>query len=280
VTRSWRSSVRAGGPRQPRRAPPGLFEADDYVRLELARALDRNVRVVPVLVGGAAMPAATELPGELKGLVRRQAVVLHDETWHQDVDGLVGSLRGEPALPARRRPRWLVPGVAVAVALVALGTAAWWWGPGGGGGGSGAGGQGEPPACARPAGEGWSRIALNGNPTAVETVPEGSLLFKVREAHWRARGGMWQVILTTSMENRTPGPVYHGDWRYQYLVVGQRPFEATCFSSKPAPVDPRLVDDALIGFEVTCKPAGYIELALEDDKSRIKVTKDLNPGPC
>ena len=144
---------------------PRLFDADDYVRLELARALDRNVRVVPVLVGGAALPAASELPDDLKGLVRRQAVVLHDETWHQDVNGLVGSLRGEPAVPTTRRPRWLVTGAAVAAVLVALGAAAWWWGAGSGGG-SGGGQQAEPPTCAPlAAGEGWSRIALNDDPT-------------------------------------------------------------------------------------------------------------------
>jgi TIR domain len=85
---------------------PRLFEADDYVRLELARALNRNVRVVPVLVGGAALPAATDLPDELRGLVHRQAVVLHDETWHRDVDGLVGSLRGEPAVPPGHGRWW------------------------------------------------------------------------------------------------------------------------------------------------------------------------------
>jgi hypothetical protein len=112
---------------------PRLFQADDYVRLELARALTRDVRVIPVLVGGASLPAASELPDDLKGLVRRQAVVLHDETWHQDVNGLVGSLRGEPAVPTTRRPRRLVPGAAVAAVLVVVGAAAWWWGVGGGG---------------------------------------------------------------------------------------------------------------------------------------------------
>jgi TIR domain-containing protein len=131
-------------------AAPRLFEADDYVRLELARALNRNVRVVPVLVGGAALPVASELPDELKGLVRRQAVALHDETWHQDVEGLAGSLRGEPAVPTARNRRWLVAG-AVAVALVAL-VAAWWWGPGTGTG-SGSGEQ-RPPGSGQPAGSG------------------------------------------------------------------------------------------------------------------------------
>jgi TIR domain len=114
----WLTSATPQGSRR-------LLEADDYVRLELARVLDRNVRVVPVLVGGAALPAGSELPDELQGLVRRQAVVLHDETWHQDVNGLVRSLRGEPAVPITRSRRWLVPGAAVAVALVALGAAAW-----------------------------------------------------------------------------------------------------------------------------------------------------------
>jgi hypothetical protein len=258
---------------------PRLFEADDYVRLELARALDRNVRVIPVLVGGAALPAATELPDELKGLVRRQAVALHDETWHQDVEGLVRSLRGEPAVPTRRRARWLVPGVAVVVALVALGAAAWWWGPGSGQG-SGSGEQAEPAACPPAAGEGWGRIALNNNPTGEEKLPQGSLLFRVKAAYWRASGSTWQVLLDTSMQNKTSEAQYHGYWRYQYLVVGQRRFKVTCFSSDSAPVDPGLVDDALIGFQVSCKPVGAIEVVLEEDKGRIRVTKDLNPGAC
>lgn len=37
----------------------------DYVRLEIATALARKVRVVPVLVDDAQMPAESELPLEL-----------------------------------------------------------------------------------------------------------------------------------------------------------------------------------------------------------------------
>jgi hypothetical protein len=59
--------------------------------------------------------------------------MLHDETWHQDVEGLVRSLRGEPAVSTRRSRRWPVAGAVAAVVLVASGVAAWWWGPGTGG---------------------------------------------------------------------------------------------------------------------------------------------------
>jgi TIR domain len=190
---------------------PRLFEADDYVRLELAGALRRNVRVVPVLVGGASLPAAADLPDQLQGLVQRQAVVLHDETWHQDVEGLVRSLRGEPAVPTRRSRRWLVAG-AVAVVLVAVGAGAWLWlgGPGTGGqAGSGT----EIAACAPPTGAGWSQIALNKDPSGEDKVSGGSLLFRVKDARWRARGERWQVILATSMQNSTSETVYHRDWR-------------------------------------------------------------------
>jgi hypothetical protein len=40
------------------------------------------------------------------------------------------------------------------------------------------------------------------------------------------------------------------------------------------------VGDAMIGFDVRCKPVGYIGLAIEDD-TRINVTPgSLKPGPC
>jgi len=46
-------------------------------------------------------------------------------------------------------------------------------------------------------------------------------------------------------------------------------------------VGPRTVGDALIGFDVRCKPVGYIELVVEDDKARISVTDHTpEPGAC
>ncbi|MGB7963090.1 MAG: toll/interleukin-1 receptor domain-containing protein, partial [Propionicimonas sp.] len=53
----------------------------DFVRLEIATALGRGVRVIPILVDGALMPRADALPGDLVALSRRQAVPLDPVTF-------------------------------------------------------------------------------------------------------------------------------------------------------------------------------------------------------
>jgi hypothetical protein len=59
------------------RGPDGTRRLDDpgdFVRLELEAALRRDRPVVPVLVGGASMPHAEELPGTLQALSYRNAI--------------------------------------------------------------------------------------------------------------------------------------------------------------------------------------------------------------
>jgi TIR domain-containing protein len=51
-----------------------LDNPKDFVRMEIGTALRRDIRVIPVLVDGASMPLATDLPDDLKQLVRRQAL--------------------------------------------------------------------------------------------------------------------------------------------------------------------------------------------------------------
>jgi TIR domain len=53
-----------------------LDNPEDFVRLEIEAALTRDVRVIPVLVNGASMPRAADLPLGLQPLARRQAVEL------------------------------------------------------------------------------------------------------------------------------------------------------------------------------------------------------------
>ncbi len=79
-----------------------LDNPEDFVRLEIAAALDRNIRVIPVLVRGAAMPSSEDLPTALRRLARRHALELSDTRFHYDVDQLVEVL--EKALAAPRRP--------------------------------------------------------------------------------------------------------------------------------------------------------------------------------
>lgn len=93
----------------------------DYVHEEVRQALALPaVTVVPVLVEGASMPRATDLPDDLRPLVERQAVALRDDRWDDDVAHLARSLRA--TLRLRRIPRW---SIALAVALVAMLVGAW-----------------------------------------------------------------------------------------------------------------------------------------------------------
>lgn len=69
-----------------------LHLPNDWIRLEIAAALKRGIRVIPVLVEGAAPPADTDLPEDLKALARRQAHTLSDERWEYDVQQLAAAL--------------------------------------------------------------------------------------------------------------------------------------------------------------------------------------------
>jgi hypothetical protein len=90
--------------------------AGDFVRLEIAVALDSGVRVVPVLLPGAEMPAEADLPAPLKPLARRNALSLSDAHWDADIDRLADAV----GLPRRRSVwPWALGGAVVAAACVA-----------------------------------------------------------------------------------------------------------------------------------------------------------------
>jgi TIR domain len=69
-----------------------LDDPDDFVRLEIEAALARNVRVIPILVDGARMPRATDLPPSLVRLVRRQALELSPNRFELDTSRLLSVL--------------------------------------------------------------------------------------------------------------------------------------------------------------------------------------------
>jgi hypothetical protein len=69
-----------------------LDDPDDYVRLEIEAALNRNVRVIPVLVEGAQMPQAADLPASMARLERLQALELSPSRFDFDTNRLLRSL--------------------------------------------------------------------------------------------------------------------------------------------------------------------------------------------
>jgi hypothetical protein len=81
-----------------------ILNADDYVRREIATALENGIPVIPVLVGGARPPKADLLPDEIRGLAGRQAIELTDTRWGYDTGKLIESLRRIPSDAARPAP--------------------------------------------------------------------------------------------------------------------------------------------------------------------------------
>ena len=77
-----------------------LDNPDDFVRLEITAAIDRNILIIPALVAGATMPRERDLPPEVKTLARRQAVEISDTRFHRDASLLIKALEAtEPPVP-------------------------------------------------------------------------------------------------------------------------------------------------------------------------------------
>jgi hypothetical protein len=66
-----------------------LNDPDDFVRLEIEAALTRDVRIIPILIDGARMPNADELPVGLASLARRQALELSPNRFEYDTSRLL-----------------------------------------------------------------------------------------------------------------------------------------------------------------------------------------------
>jgi hypothetical protein len=85
IGRNWLTATDSAGQKR-------LENPDDYVRVEIATALRRNIRVIPLLVQGASVPSAKELPDDLAPLSRRNAFKLHDTSWRDDIRRLLTTL--------------------------------------------------------------------------------------------------------------------------------------------------------------------------------------------
>jgi hypothetical protein len=83
--RSWLTDVDETGKRR-------LDNPDDFVRVEVAAAFERELPVIPVLVSGARAPSVDELPPEITRLAHLQALELSDRRWSYDVNVLINTL--------------------------------------------------------------------------------------------------------------------------------------------------------------------------------------------
>jgi hypothetical protein len=69
IGKKWLSSASADGSRR-------LDDPHDWVRLEIASALSRGIKVIPVLMDGATLPQRRDLPGPIASLIEAQALEL------------------------------------------------------------------------------------------------------------------------------------------------------------------------------------------------------------
>ncbi len=76
-----------------------LDDPADWVRLEIETALMQGLRIIPVLVEGAKMPGASELPASLQALAGRQAQELSPARFRADAERLANVLKADYSGP-------------------------------------------------------------------------------------------------------------------------------------------------------------------------------------
>lgn len=100
-----------------------LDQSGDWVRLEIAAALRREIRVIPVLIDRPRLPAERDLPEPLRALLKRQAFPLHlEQGFEQGMQDLVAAIRPDMGATLAL-PGW----AKVALPVVLLGGSGAYW---------------------------------------------------------------------------------------------------------------------------------------------------------
>jgi len=90
---------------------PRLQRADDFVRIEIAAALEQGKLIIPALVGGAKMPPSSALPDDIAALAHRNAVELTHQRFAFDAQQLVEAIKeavpADPSFKTRPDPQTL-----------------------------------------------------------------------------------------------------------------------------------------------------------------------------
>jgi TIR domain len=70
-----------------------LDSPNDFVRIEIAAALQRSIPVIPLLLDGARIPKADELPEDLKELALRNGMEIRHASFQDDMNRLIRGLK-------------------------------------------------------------------------------------------------------------------------------------------------------------------------------------------
>src|SRR5262245_19909125 len=107
----WLGKREAGGKSR-------LDDPADYVRIEIERAYEKGKKVIPVLVRGAGVPRAEDLPVSLRKLASAQALELRDTRWDADVENVLKRVGGPPLFRKAWRKKWTLAPILVALFTV------------------------------------------------------------------------------------------------------------------------------------------------------------------
>ena len=113
-----------------------LDSTTDFVRTEIATALQRGIPVIPILLDGAKIPKVQQLPKDLEGLAARNGLDVRHASFHQDMDKLIAALKGasvqgdtpnalsratsRPLVSRVTRPRWVVISLVGAIGVAGV----------------------------------------------------------------------------------------------------------------------------------------------------------------
>ncbi len=79
---------------------------DDVVSMEIRHALKSGIPIIPILIEDLRMPNSTDLPPDLQGLIRRQAISVKHFTFRSDIEILADQV-GRAILPAPLQVRMI-----------------------------------------------------------------------------------------------------------------------------------------------------------------------------
>jgi hypothetical protein len=71
-----------------------LDNPSDFLRIEIATALQRGIPVIPILLDGAKMPRIDQLPQDLEELSVRNGIDIRHASFPVDMDKLIRGLKG------------------------------------------------------------------------------------------------------------------------------------------------------------------------------------------